>query len=140
MCMENNMNETNTKYLLERCPKLYRQYSLPMTETCMCWGFDICNGWYDIIKELSIGIENLNDTIYTEEPVEAVQVKEKFGGLRFYVSRYDYDVETLIQKAELKADSTCEYCGKVGELRQTGWVKTMCDGCFDKWKEEREKI
>ena len=57
------------------------------------------------------------------------QIKEKFGGLRYYCSVDNYsDVYALIQAAEAESFVTCEDCGKPGILR-TGrhWLSTLCD-------------
>ena len=58
--------------------------------------------------------------------VVAVQVKEKFGGLRFYYDGGDEFIHGLVQMAELMADRTCEVCGDKGKLYQTGWHRTLC--------------
>ena len=123
------MDNDKQKYLLERYPKLYRQNGLPMTETCMNWGFEIGNGWYDIINKLSEKLEHLNNTKYIDNPVEAVQVKEKYGSLRFYLSGYNDDVHQLVNEAELKSEVTCEECGKPGVARNEHWIRTLCDVC-----------
>lgn len=65
-----------------------------------------------------------------DKPIEqlvATQIKEKFGGLRFYCNGGDEFTEGLIQMAEIMADCTCEVCGKPGSARNSGWIKTLCD-------------
>ena len=52
------MNPENTQKLLKRFPVLYQDYYSPMSQTCMCWGFDHCDGWFDIIWQLSLAIED----------------------------------------------------------------------------------
>lgn len=128
------MNEQNTKYLLEKYPKLYRQAYLSPQETCMCWLFETGDGWYDIINELSEKLETLNNTTYIDNPIEAEQVKEKFGGLRFYVNSCYTEVHDLITAAEIRADATCERCGKAGKSRGGGWILTLCDECNERKK------
>ena len=39
--------------IIEKCPILYGQHNLPMTQTCMCWGIECGSGWRDTINELS---------------------------------------------------------------------------------------
>src|ERR1051326_9317315 len=51
------MNGELTKKLLKRFPVLYQDYDSPMTQTCMCWGFDHGDGWFEIIWQLSLAIE-----------------------------------------------------------------------------------
>ena len=59
----------------------------------------------------------------------AAQVKEKFGGLRFYMTLYNEDLERDIAEAEKLASKTCESCGAPGKSRNGGWIKTLCDTC-----------
>lgn len=44
--------------LLKRFPVLYRHYYSPMQQTCMCWGFSHGDGWFPIIWQLSLAIED----------------------------------------------------------------------------------
>ena len=59
--------------------------------------------------------------------VVASQVKEKFGGLRFYYSGGDTFCDGVISMAESMAYLTCEECGTPGETRPGGWVRVLCD-------------
>ena len=67
--------------------------------------------------------------------LEAVQVKEKFGTLRFYLSGYPENdvlcakVETLISFAEDMSAVTCEECGAPGESSNSAWITTRCSNC-----------
>src|SRR6266403_891692 len=51
------MNHELTQRLVQRFPVLYQDYTSPMSQTCMCWGFDHGNGWFEIIWQLSLAIE-----------------------------------------------------------------------------------
>ena len=51
------MNSELTQRLVKRFPVLYQDYHSPMTQTCMCWGFDHGDGWFEIIWLLSPAIE-----------------------------------------------------------------------------------
>jgi len=55
------------------------------------------------------------------------QVKEKFGGLRFYYHGGDNEVSGMVRMAESWAAVTCEKCGNPGHLRHGGWIRTLCD-------------
>jgi hypothetical protein len=59
--------------------------------------------------------------------VVAAQVKEKFGGLRFYIDGGDDEIHAYIQMAEAIADVTCEECGAPGKKQPGGWIVTLCD-------------
>ncbi len=56
------------------------------------------------------------------------QVKEKFGGLRFYIVRTSDELDRLVEDAENDSFFTCEECGNPGETRATsgGWEYTSC--------------
>lgn len=76
--------------------------------------------------------EILRNKKYEEVPrkvhqVVAVQVKEKFGGLRFYTNGTDDVVNGMIRMAESLSYRTCEVCGNPGKLRKGGWMQTLCD-------------
>lgn len=117
------MSPENTELLYSRYPDLFRQKDLPVTETCMCWGFECGDGWFNIINNLCNAIcSHTND-------VQVTQVKEKFGSLRFYIDGGDDYVEGLITMAEISSGFTCEECGNLGKQNDKGWIKTMCDTC-----------
>lgn len=63
------------------------------------------------------------------------QIKEKFGGLRFYYDGGDDQVHGMVRMAEAWASTVCEQCGNPGKLRGGGWVQTLCDV----HEEERQK-
>ena len=44
-----------------------------------------------------------------------LQVKEKFGGLRFYANYNNEATSSLIEAAAIESFYTCEVCGRPGE-------------------------
>ena len=92
-------------------------------------GFETEDGWFDIIYELSAELERLIEKLPPEERNNyyAVQVKEKFGLLNFYMERTTEEMRSSIEEAEGKSASTCEECGQPGKLRGGRWLKTLCD-------------
>lgn len=63
------------------------------------------------------------------EPVEqvvAIQVKEKFGGLRFYYNGGDDYIKGVVDMAEEMSYVTCEECGAPGKPTKGGWIRTLC--------------
>lgn len=60
--------------------------------------------------------------------VVATQIKEKFGGLRFYYSGGDAITDGMVNMAENLSYKTCETCGSPGELvTEGGWYYTACE-------------
>lgn len=84
-------------------------------------GFGGPDGWLPIIDQLC---EKL---MQTPNPPKAVQIKEKFGGLRFYVDYSTKEQNDLIWWAEGESQKTCERCGAPGKLIDGGWRRTLCD-------------
>jgi hypothetical protein len=58
---------------------------------------------------------------------EVLQVKEKFGELRVYVNHKTEEISRAIGQAQLESVVTCEICGQPGQLRESDWIKTLCD-------------
>jgi hypothetical protein len=92
------------------------------------WGFEVGDGWYNIIEKLFLGIEEEMKSWPDAQILsfEVQQVKEKFGGLRFYYSGYTPEIGLLVDKAEEECFHTCEVCGERGKLRHGSWIKVLC--------------
>jgi hypothetical protein len=92
-------------------------------EPIMNAGFFECDeGWYQLIKDLIV------DLIELGWNKQICQVKEKFGGLRFYTNEGSDEMHVRISKAEDLSYQTCEVTGKPGLLRtDLGWWATLCE-------------
>lgn len=94
-------------------------------------------GWAKLIEKL---VQDLDAAGWNGE---IAQVKEKFGGLRFYLGTCDQQQFQLANQAESASFDICEACGapgKVfsggsGKVFSGGWIKTLCDEHREKWKE-----
>ena len=133
------MNQKLQKKLFKKYPKIFVQRKLPMSQTAMCWGIDTCDGWYWLIDMLCGRIQSFidNNMKYSEgkiQQVEATQVKEKFGGLRFYFQGGDHSeyVHGIVSFAEYLSYYICEVCGETKKVKQTkkGWISTLCPKCM----------
>src|SRR5438128_1758264 len=105
------------------------------------WLHDIAPGWHQLVIPLLKELEELGGSI--------VQVKEKFGGLRFYFELHqteDREQRRAVRAFRLKVanvedDSTsiCEYCGSPGKIsnnKLSSWVKTLCEVCKEMTNQE----
>lgn len=127
------MTPEKEKYFYDTYPNLFVDKDLPMTQTCMCWGFDCGDGWFDILDELCKKITaRCEEMGYTD--VRVSQVKEKWGTLRFYMNHADDEIYKYIDEAEAKSENTCEKCGAPGTcaLTTNGWYGVRCDKCSKK--------
>jgi hypothetical protein len=107
----------------------------------MCWGFSCKDGWYWLIDSLCSNLQwntdkNNRDGKYPQ--IIASQVKEKFGGLRFYVESASEVQHAIISWAESLSYHICEKCGSTKNIGSTqGWMSTLCIECRDpesNWK------
>ena len=98
-------------------------------------GVCVGKGWWNIIEMLCRQIDHWVKYSEDIDPVVILQIKEKFGGLRFYYSGGDDVVYGMVRMAEVWAANTCEVCGTKGTIRTGGWVKTLCD----EHEQERKK-
>jgi hypothetical protein len=110
------MNPDLTQQLLDKYPKLFSNQQF--------WGFECGDGWYNILDHLCGAI-----TEYTHDPDEVYvdQIKEKFGKLRFYLSKEDNVIHGMVTLAEYMSGHTCEICGERGKIRSGPWFVTLCD-------------
>lgn len=65
------------------------------------------------------------------EGIQILQIKEKYGELRFYIGPAPDDLLDAIDEAEMKSAETCELCGRPGRIRGTGWLSTRCDAHYE---------
>lgn len=120
------MRDELDDFLCKKYPKIFSDRNKSMIETCMCWGFEVGDGWFNIIDQLCANIQSQIDWTCKDQVV-ATQVKEKFGTLRFYYNGGDEYISGLVSMAEAISAVTCETCGKPGKLRGKHWLYTACD-------------
>ena len=113
-----------TKRMEEKYPKMFAQpYG----------GFAVGAGWWPIIESLCANIQSHTDWWNKNhekhpvvEQVVVEQIKEKFGGLRFYYEGGDDQISGMVRMAESWASHSCEECGAPGKLGGQGWIRTLC--------------
>ena len=117
------MRQELDKLLCEKYPKMMVNRNKNMQETCMCWGFECGNGWFNILDQLMGNIQHhidwkekqrnwaieFNSKAAQEEmrvvpesipQVTLDQIKEKFGTLRFYYTGGDDIIDGMVRMAE----------------------------------------
>jgi hypothetical protein len=104
-------------------------------------GFAVGAGWYPILETLCANIQSHIDWRVKQgkeiAQVEVDQIKEKFGGLRFYYSGGDDEISGMVRMAEAWADIACEECGAAGKRRSGGWIRTLCDRHEEEYQERK---
>ncbi len=116
--------------------KIYSDKRMPFP----MFGLEMADGWKPIAMKVVNAIQEYNDNSPENSVIYIDQVKEKFAGLRIYVT-YDNvpqdvidKIEGLIKEAEVEAANTCEECGSKKNIgmRINGWYTVMCEDCTKK--------
>jgi hypothetical protein len=99
--------------------RTYREDKGPIVDA---YYFSVHQGWYSLIKDL------ISELIVLGWDKRTIQVKDKFGGLRFYIETYPEGAHEVITKYEKLSYETCEQCSEKGTNRKIkGWLHTLCD-------------
>jgi hypothetical protein len=126
------------------------RYPLPM------FGVECGDGWFQPLKSLLKFIKNhiewRRDSAKRNGspdpypvPFKVHQIKEKFGGLRFYTNYGDDAIFAAIDMAEAWCWHTCEDCGSNQEVttdvsKTSSWIMTLCASCRKKLDASREAM
>jgi len=87
-------------------------------EEVLSW---VGRGWSNIIVDLISDLEKLG------WDGQLCQVKEKYGGLRFYIGSDTDAINARISLAETQSMTICEDCGSPGTTQRCqGWYRTVC--------------
>ncbi len=96
------------------------------------------DGWMiafgdEMLKELSEILKEAS----CEEEYRIVQIKEKYGGLRWYSNGVPEEISDKYYAWERRYEDlsfeTCIACGKPATMQTLGWINYVCDDCFKKW-------
>ena len=123
--------ELQTRYIFMRrsdMDTIYEKYG------CQCE-----NGWYNLIDETCSRIQAVYDEMLIAPSLKILQIKEKFGTLRFYFELPTRDetlrerITRIVDEAQVKSAQICERCGSVNrekKIRTEDYYQTLCDACF----------
>lgn len=117
---------------------IYQQYEQLFPTTGRTYRVIGCDrGWYNIVQNVcKIFAQYQKNNRYSQnnqiEPIQIVQIKEKFGVMRIYIHGADMYTKAIVDFAQTISAETCEYCGKRATINKTktGWLKTICEECL----------
>lgn len=123
--------------LIEDYPILYTHCTVPKEErsspapNIALYGFECGDGWYQLIDTVSEIIESMVNEHPERQKVHAVQVKQKFGGLRVYTNPTPPIVYGITRLAQEMSRNMCEACGTypVDPQEVDGWQWALCEEC-----------
>ena len=125
------------KALIARFPWL-RPNSLEEDDYCFTYLDDMPIGWYRTFGvQMCEEIQAVLEKYGVVDRYEIVQVKEKYGGLRWY----DYppqecwkEIADITSKYEHMSEYICCECGKPANWISEGWICPYCDDCKEKFE------
>lgn len=79
-------------------------------------------------KELQDAINTLPED--SKDRVYIMDLKEKFGQFRQYLSYYSEDIRKVIRKYEELSMKTCIDCGEPATHITLGWISPYCEKCL----------
>jgi hypothetical protein len=146
------MTPAKQEQLFTKYPSLFsemhKDVSTDLSERPWPISFGIAcgNGWFKLIDELCFlivqSLEQYNERHKTAVGIRIVQIKEKFGGLRYYYTwsaKLDLErphmeslksrIEGACQVVENLSLSTCELCGSPAACTTESWYHTTCAAC-----------
>jgi len=129
------MREYLEKRLFGIEPRFFTGIDDPKS-SLMMFGFECGDGWFPLIEELLLAAKQRVEAGEWKS-FRVVQVKEKFGGLRFYYEGGDERFAGMVEMAERLSFRICEACGawatetRITRDPETGeprgyWVATLC--------------
>lgn len=117
---------SNPKY-----DQLIKQY--PKILSNVQCGIYYGDGWHNLISNLCLVIEHEINRMPIELQDQFIvdQIKQKFGSLRFYMSRTTPYMDGAIELAESMSRHICEVCGNSGHSQTVrAWTAALCDPCY----------
>ena len=120
------MREELQNRLFNSWPEIFRDVGRPPTESLMAFGIDTDDGWFVLLDVLCRVLTEHAETL-GQFPAAAAQIKEKFGGLRYYTNGGDDRwSHGAIQFADYASYRICEVSGMPGRIaKRYGWYKTL---------------
>lgn len=114
-----------------RHPTVFRN-TLGNDRSCVsAWGLEVGDGWIQLLDGLCADLARVIEAQGLDGFV-VTQIKEKFGGLRFYTQGGNAETQDLVNAAQDASWGICEQCGKPGKTRTHVTFFAACDECASK--------
>lgn len=110
MYLEPKVRKELGDLLCDKYPKIFAERHMDTSSSCMGWGLDCGDGWFDIIDTLCANLQSMTDRNAAPQVV-AKQVKEKFGNLCFLYSGGNEVTFGMVMLAQSMSVRVCEMCG-----------------------------
>ena len=135
--------------LYEVAPVFYSEKDLDAQETCLCFGFECGDGWFEALLDFSKEVARINEIAMKRHICfVASQIKQKFGEIRVYWHTKSFPdmcdripdredamrlysmMNNAINTLVVRCRNTCENCGTTNHIITTdGWIQRLCVKC-----------
>ena len=109
--------------MCQRHPQLFQHRHAHPQACPMGWGLQCGDGWFDLIDTLCECLQQETGHADATQAV-AMQVKQKWGRLRFVVEPASDRQQAMIDLAEALSARLCEQCGRPGQMQSIGGFRT----------------
>ena len=136
------MRDELEQKLVAEFPSFFRGYRGDPRVTCMAWGCDHGDGWFDLLRDACLKIK-IHCDLRPELSFSFTQIKEKFGQLRIYTSAADETIHHIVRQVEDESADVCEICGsrEGAEVRdRRGWLSCRCLNCWEEVIKPTEQL
>jgi hypothetical protein len=112
------------KKLKDAFPYMFRGLYGDMDKTCMHWGLECGDGWFQHIYDMCVDL----DAVVNKDTFHFDQIKNKFGLLRvYYTGAGTEEAFDIVEQYENRSRHVCEECGKDAKLLSIkGWMTSRC--------------
>jgi hypothetical protein len=120
--------------LVNEYPRLFVDYGAAPKHSPVAFAFDCGDGWFDLLDILCAQpvVLDLAEDGREVQPLRTMQIKQKYGTLRFYVGPATDEPFALIAFAEALSARGYETFGNKGHIRGTTWLQSLFDPCAEK--------
>ncbi len=118
----------------EKTERLFQEFPDLFSKEQLIQGFECQDGWFNLLHTLSCRIREYRSQCPENEQFKVVQVKQKMGGLSFYMEGADDFIKKLVQEAEEESRSICELDGEPAAglfVCAPYWFRYLCATCSE---------
>lgn len=120
----------------------YFEADLPepsLKETTFYGEYDLPDGWKLLFLQMCEDIRKASTPVELQS-LRIVQVKEKFGEIRCYISGGTSAIDTIIDNYSYVSGYICRRCGNIATVVSQSWISPWCNTCKRDIQDKMEPV
>ena len=101
--------------------------------------YDLPDGWKLLFLQMCEDIRKAS-TIAELQSLRIIQVKEKFGEIRCYISGGNPAIDTIIDNYSYLSGYICRSCGNIATVVSQSWISPWCNTCKRDIQDKMEPV